>query len=354
LKASEISPFFNSEVSSRMSTRQARRRQQRTSPGGRAGTRSTTTARSSRTRSGAPWWASAWFFLGAVAVVVAVIVIFIVVGRGNNTGTSFPKFHPGPLPAAVVQGITGSSVDQVSSQVGTGGLGALSGKSTPGVWKPIQNATTAKVADGKPLVFYFGAEYCPYCAAERWSLTNAVSRFGQWNNLRKMASTTSDVFPDTQTMTYYRATYSSPYITLQTVEDQDRNHQSLQQPNATQQAIISKYDSSESFPFIYVAGQGSASLPYTCPTQGTTFFTGFQTSACASNDLTLFGQPRSYQDIVSSLAKPSSEQANQILGNANWLTAGICLATKNQPSNVCSAKPIPSMESTLKTDGWQK
>ena len=31
-----------------------------------------------------------------------------------------------------------------------------------------------------PEVLYMGAEYCPYCAAQRWSTIIALSRFGTW------------------------------------------------------------------------------------------------------------------------------------------------------------------------------
>ena len=44
-------------------------------------------------------------------------------------------------------------------------------------------------ADGKPLVLYVGAEYCPYCAAERCAMVQALSRFGTFSNLTFVAVT---------------------------------------------------------------------------------------------------------------------------------------------------------------------
>jgi hypothetical protein len=32
-------------------------------------------------------------------------------------------------------------------------------------------------------MLYIGAEYCPYCAAERWPLVMALSKFGTFSNL---------------------------------------------------------------------------------------------------------------------------------------------------------------------------
>ena len=37
---------------------------------------------------------------------------------------------------------------------------------------------------GKPEVLYVGTEFCPYCAAESWSLIVALSRFGQFSGLQ--------------------------------------------------------------------------------------------------------------------------------------------------------------------------
>ena len=44
---------------------------------------------------------------------------------------------------------------------------------------PIQAISdTALTSNGKPEMLYIGAEFCPYCAASRWSMALALSRFG--------------------------------------------------------------------------------------------------------------------------------------------------------------------------------
>ena len=44
---------------------------------------------------------------------------------------------------------------------------------------PIIKVTgPALTSNGKPEMLYIGAEYCPYCAAMRWSMAVALSRFG--------------------------------------------------------------------------------------------------------------------------------------------------------------------------------
>jgi hypothetical protein len=69
-----------------------------------------------------------------------------------------------------------------------------------------------------PAMLYYGAEYCPYCAAERWAMTAALSRFGTWSNLKITASSHTDVDPETHTFSYYGATFTSPYIAFAGIE----------------------------------------------------------------------------------------------------------------------------------------
>ena len=39
--------------------------------------------------------------------------------------------------------------------------------------------------------------------------------------------------------------------------------------------------------------------------------------------------------------------AQEIIGNANWLTAGICKVTGGQPGSVCTGAPISTLEAQL-------
>ena len=59
-------------------------------------------------------------------------------------------------------------------------------------------------------------EYCPYCAAERWAMVNALARFGTFHNLGATASSSIDVNPSTPTFTFRGAGYSSPFVVFQT------------------------------------------------------------------------------------------------------------------------------------------
>jgi hypothetical protein len=100
---------------------------------------------------------------------------------------------------------------------------------------------------GKPLIVYLGAEYCPYCAAERWAMVAALSRFGTFTNLGQTHSSSTDVFPDTPTLSCHGASYTSQYLAFQGVEMQSNQPQGngyapLDTPTAAQQQLLKTYD----------------------------------------------------------------------------------------------------------------
>ena len=106
-----------------------------------------------------------------------------------------------------------------------------------------------------------GAEYCPYCAAQRWSTIVALSRFGTWSGLGNMASYSGDVYPNTPTFTFINAKYTSKYVVFKSVEmytnyiDAATSYYAkLQTPTAQEQHEISTYDTSK-----YIKGLTSES-----------------------------------------------------------------------------------------------
>src|SRR5207302_7512423 len=91
---------------------------------------------------------------------------------------------------------------------------------------PLARVTSAQPLrdpTGKPQILYIGAEYCPFCAAERWSLIVALSRFGTFQHLQLTTSSASDLYPNTSTFTFYRSAYTSPYLDFQSVEEATRD-----------------------------------------------------------------------------------------------------------------------------------
>ena len=192
-------------------------------------------------------------------------------------------------------------------------------------------STTAKDAAGKPLITYIGAEYCPFCAAERWSLAVALSRFGTFENLSGTHSSDSDEFPDTQTLSFYGSSYSSPYVDFQAVEEatnqQDGNsYRSLQAPTAAQTALMAKYDTQGSIPFLDIANR-------------------YVITGSSFSPQVLQGLSRS--QIAAALSNPDSPVAQAIDGAANDITAAIASVTGNQPSSVGSSATIAAIAQKL-------
>jgi len=127
----------------------------------------------------------------------------------------------------------------------------------PGALPPeLTRNAPALTADSKPQVLYVGAEYCPFCAAERWALIAALSRFGAFSNLHTTTSSSEDVYPNTPSFTFHGATYTSQYISLSAVE-QFTNQRSgngyapLQALSTEQKAIVDQYDRP---PYVSAAG----------------------------------------------------------------------------------------------------
>jgi len=179
-----------------------------------------------------------------------------------------------------------------------------------------------------------GAEYCPYCAAERWSMVMWLSRFGTFKNLSEIESASNDLDPNTHTFTFYKSTYTSQYIDFNSNEVEDRNSQPLQSMSAATTAIVDSWDKT---PYTTEAGQ----FPFID-------IGGVWTLLTTSYDPAIL-QGLTWNQIGNDLSDPTSTVAKAIIGNANILTAATCIATNDTPSSVCSSSTIQNIEVGLKT-----
>ncbi|MBV8083341.1 MAG: DUF929 family protein [Chloroflexi bacterium] len=105
-------------------------------------------------------------------------------------------------------------------------------------------------------VFFMGAQFCPYCAVERWALVSALQSFGSLTDFGKEASNEGvDGFHPVPTYNLIPAHYSSPYVTFSSKDIFDHNSQPLQKLDATEQDYVNRFDPHGDWPFIVINGQ---------------------------------------------------------------------------------------------------
>jgi hypothetical protein len=178
-----------------------------------------------------------------------------------------------------------------------------------------------------------GGEYCPFCAAERWAIAAAVSRFGTLSGLHFIHSSPTDVYPSTPTLSFYKSRYTSKYLAFVPVEwygeKPDPNtvtgHVYLQHPSPQQAALFARY-ARGSFPFVDIGNQ------YLVP--------GAQYLPAALAHL-------SWAQVAAAMRDPGSTVAKDIDGAANMITAAICKLTHGQPRDVCASAGVTAASRSL-------
>jgi thiol-disulfide isomerase/thioredoxin len=255
-----------------------------------------------------------WVMPAAVVAGLAVLVAAFLVIRWYTTPLP-PKAPSQDTTAQVISIITSLP----SSEFDTVGQGTANN-----LVKPISGSTLTG-ASGRPEVVYIGAEYCPYCAAQRWPLIIALSRFGTFSGLQTTTSSSTDVYPNTITFTFRSATYTSQYIDFHSVETLDRDQNKLQTPSSTDQQLIARYGGS--IPFLDFGNHYASTGAYYLPD----IISGM-----------------SWLALADTLKQPDSAQARAIIGSANLMTAAICKINSDQPASVCSSATIQNLEKNLK------
>jgi Domain of unknown function (DUF929) len=268
-----------------------------------------------------------------VLVVVAVLVTLVVVkatgGSGAAPAASKVAAGSGAATSAGTSALPAGVLADVTS-VSAATLAAI-GEPT-GTVSPISTGakTSLTASNGKPEVLFIGAEYCPYCAAERWSMVEALSRFGTFSGLSATHSSTSDVYPGTNTFSFYGATYTSTSldftsVELETNQASGNSYTALQTPTAAESALLSKYDAAPytnqpgSIPFLDIANKYVA------------IGAGYTPQVLAG---------LSMKQIAAQLNDKSSTVAVAVDGEANRIVAAITAATGVQPDSAgASASP---------------
>src|SRR5208282_1469894 len=110
--------------------------------------------------------------------------------------------------------------------------------------------------DGKLLVFFMGAEYCPHCAAERWAIVRALQKFGQWSELNQTTSAArKEKFLNLPTYDFTEATYTSLHVEFVARETKDREFKPLQRLSKNEEELVRKYNPKKQIPFLLIGGR---------------------------------------------------------------------------------------------------
>jgi hypothetical protein len=291
------------------------------------------------------------YLAGGSILAVAIVVVAFVLVKLNSGGGTAATASDGPTGAsltAVTKQVTGIPAS-VTDKVADGGVSKGMFVSAPTASAISSAATqlgsyfatvngTALTANGKPEVLYLGGEYCPYCAAERWAMVSALSRFGTFTGLATSHSSTSDVYPNTPTFTFAKAKFTSDYLTFTSVEEfsnirqgnssnQNTPYVTLQKATTAQNALAAAYNPTGAIPFI-----------------------DFGNKYVEVGNLTPLSpsllQGKTWAQVAAAMNDPSSALGKALVGNANYITAAICKLTNNQPASACTPA-IQQLEANL-------
>jgi hypothetical protein len=266
--------------------------------------------------------------LGIPVLTVAILGVYVLVWWVSNAN---PALQASPADQQVIGQVT-SIPPSIWQRVGAGG------RSNP--WYPVGGQPSLDGPNGHPEFFYVGGEFCEFCAPERWAILNALSRFGSFSHLSQLRSYDDQL----ATFSFYRSTYTSPYVDFVPVEHIGNTKDilgqfvTLQPFRSNQQQLFNRYASTAYLP----TGQG---FPFVDLNNQYLVGGGIDPGALQN----AAREPLSWQQIAHALQTPSSPVAQHILGTANFLTAAICLVTNQQPGSVCRVSVIQQIDSALRT-----
>jgi hypothetical protein len=250
--------------------------------------------------------------IGSIALVLVLVIVLVVVkASGGGSGSSSGLGSP-PAGTPVLAG--------TMSRLASIPLATLKAAPTSAVGAPAAIQDKALTDFGKPELLFVGAEFCPICAAERWAMYVALSKFGTFSpEPGRIHSAVRD--GDIPTLTFYKTTYTSPYFAFvpeeifTNVPDGD-TYTSLQSLSAAQQAIWVSH-TSQSFPFLDFAGKKDLTS--------------------AQYDPSLL-EGSSFDTIANSIGNNSTEIGAAIDASAELLVQTICgTLTNHQPADICGS-----------------
>ncbi len=251
--------------------------------------------------------------LTAVVVVVVVLAVIAVVALTHKKKSSNDR---NTASASVVTAVT-KMPDASLTTIGEGNVVTLPA--------PV-SGEPALTSGGKPELLYIGAEFCPYCAIERWSLAVALSKFGTLSGIGEVRSGVDD--GNFASLDFNKTSFTSKYLVFTPIEAQDRNRNPLEKVPSADNVLWNKLTNNRpGFPFVDFGNKSALTVKVPL-------------------DPTVLGT-LNQQQVAAQLSNLSGKIAQTIGGGANDDIAAICMMTNNQPSSVCSSSVIQGLESKI-------
>lgn len=183
-----------------------------------------------------------------------------------------------------------------------------------------------KRSSGKSLVYFMGAGFCPFCAAERWAIVKALERFGKWDGLEEDKSADHDEkYLNIPTFNLAHARYSSEYVEFAGKENADRNFEPLQELDDSDYEILDMYNPDQMIPFLLIDGQY------------------IQVGAGFSPEPI---QNMLHEQVRSELDKPDSAIGKAIRAEIDNITALVCKSI-GEKNNVCGSESVKELVKKL-------
>ncbi len=250
-------------------------------------------------------------------------------------------------------------------------IGVTGGSVIPLVAPATLSGQPRLTSAGKPEVLYVGAEFCSYCAAERWPLVVALSRFGRFSHLAEMQSSGTSAFPSIQTFSFEGSHYASPYLTFVAVEEysdvtgSNGTYTRVAVLTPAEQAVFRRNDPRgipggspdlKTLPFVDIANRMVTSTSAFTPALLQNLSRNAVASALADPSASLAAPGSSTPPGTTGSSGPASPgkrlspagiAAQSIIAAANELTAGICSATGEQPADVCATSGVRAADAVL-------
>lgn len=244
------------------------------------------------------------YILVIIAIIVVSVAAIIILKNGSSPNVKYSDLPVNQSTMATLQSIADNTTLANAVLVG-----AASNFPSPVNAVPL-------LLNGKPAVVYIGADYCPYCAVTRWSLILALMRFGTVSNLHYMASSSTDVYPNSPTFSFFNSTYSSQYIVFDGVEYETRTGAPLQNLTPLETNLMTHFNGvSGGIPFMDFGNISVLSGAVTIPTAIYKY---------------------NWTQVIAQLNNPNSKTTQALVGGADVLTVQICKMTNNTPTSVCS------------------